>query len=280
MLSDIETGEPSHDAVGDTAGVLEFSTEARGAELADLAAGIDALTAFETPAPTATGTSTPPPTTTPTAVAQAPAAVATDTPELPTATLVPPTETPLPPTPTPEPPAPTTPAPTPTAEPPTATPEPPTATPTLALPSDVPLLGEFVPTATPTSTAIATSTPTVTRTPSQGPDPDSGSDGFVAAKVTRYADSLEGNSMACGGEFDQDNPYIVAVSLAYDTVWPCGTPLEVCGTAGCLEGMRTDTCPGCPGADIDMTRAGVEAVCGNQTGCDVVIRAQEQGTGP
>jgi hypothetical protein len=128
------------------------------------------------------------------------------------------------------------------------------------------LLGPFVPTPT------ATATPVATETARQDPDVDEGTDGLVAGKVTRYADSLEGNTMACGGAFDQDNPYIVAVSLEYDTVWPCGTSLEICGSAGCITGIRTDTCPGCPGASIDMTRAGVDILCGNQSGCDVVIR--------
>jgi hypothetical protein len=80
--------------------------------------------------------------------------------------------------------------------------------------------------------------------------------------------------MACGGVFDQDNAFVVAVSLQYDQTWPCGTQLEICGSAGCIIGVRTDTCPGCPGGDIDMSRAGLQAVCGNQTGCSVVIRKQ------
>jgi hypothetical protein len=259
------------------AGPVSFSFDARGAELSGVTAGLDALADFEaaTATPPATATSSPSPT--PEGVTSAEMA--------PTEMPVPPIDTPLPPTETPAPPAatleptptalllsPTPEPPTLTPEPPTLTPEPPTATlepptPTFAVPSDIPLLGRFVPTATPTATA--------TMPPRQGPDLEPGPEGFVAAKVTRYADSLEGNTMACGGEFDQDNPYIIAVSLPYDTVWPCGTPLEVCGTAGCITGIRTDTCPGCPGADIDMTRAGVDAVCGNQTGCDVVIREDQ-----
>jgi hypothetical protein len=134
----------------------------------------------------------------------------------------------------------------------------------------VPLLGPLLP--TPTPTPPPTATPIATESARQGPDAGQGTDGLVAGKVTRYADSLEGNTMACGGQFDQGNPFIVAVGLEYDVAWPCGTELEICGSAGCTTGVRTDTCWGCTGAHIDMTRAGVDAVCGNQAGCDVVIR--------
>ena len=239
---------------------LQVTSQARSSELADLSAGLSAIADFETSLPTPTSTSTPLPAPTST---NAPA-TATEMP--PTETPPPPTETPEPASPTPVPPTETPVPPTPTSVPPTPTPGPPTLTPTLALPSNVPLLGQFVPTAT------ATATPLGTEPASQGPDVGEGPEGFVAGQVTRYADSLEGNTMACGGAFDQDNPYIVAVSLEYDTAWPCGTPLEICGTAGCITSIRTDTCAGCPGAHIDMTRAGVDRLCGNQSGCDVVMR--------
>jgi outer membrane biosynthesis protein TonB len=235
------------------------SSQKSSSELAGLSAGLDALSDFATATPTRTATATSSPS--PTATEVPP--TATELP--PTETPVPPTETPIPPTDTAVPPTETPVPPTATPVPPTPTPEPPTPTPTVAVPENVPLLGDYVPpTATPTAT--------VTQTPSQGPNTGEGTEGLVAGNATRYADSLEGKTMACGGVFDQDNAYVVAVSLQYDQTWRCGDSLEICGSAGCITGVRTDTCPGCPGADIDMSRAGVQAVCGNQTGCAVVIR--------
>ena len=177
----------------------------------------------------------------------------------------PPTETPVPPTATIEPPTATVVPPTATATaiPPTPTPKPPTPTPTLAIPTDIPPLGPTL--APPTATAAPTRTPT-------GSDGGSGSNGAISGYATRYADSLEGNTMACGGIFDQDDASVVAVSLEYDETWRCGDPLEICGPAGCITGIRQDTCPGCPGAHVDLSRTGLQAVCGNQEACDVRIR--------
>jgi outer membrane biosynthesis protein TonB len=237
------------------------SSQKSSSELAGLSAGLDALSDFSTATPTRTATATPSPSATATEVPP----TATEPP--PTETPVPPTETPIPPTETAVPPTETPVPPTATPAPPTPTPEPPTPTPTVAVPENVPLLGDYVP---PTATA----TPSPSATPSQEPGTQQDPDGAVTGYATRYADSLEGLTMACGGAFDQDNEFIVAVSLQYDKAWPCGTQLEICGSAGCIIGVRTDTCPGCPGGDIDMSRAGLQAVCGNQTGCSVVIRKQ------
>jgi len=154
---------------------------------------------------------------------------------------------------------------------PTETPVPPTDTPVPPTPTHVP------PTETPTPIPTATNTPapspTPTRTPRPGntatPSPDQFS-------VTRYADSLEGNSLGCTqyGTYDPDNPLIVAVGPARHFEWPCGTLLQVCGPAGCLIALRADSCPGCGPNHIDMSRAGVIAVCGNPNGCTVIVQRQ------
>ncbi len=285
-LQDLDSGSPeggTQASLGGSLPGIDVSSRASSSELAGLSAGIAALsnpsptpTLTPTVTATSTATATAEPSETPTeepaevelAVESAPTEPPpppTDTPEPPTATPIPPTDTPVPPTATPEPPTATPIPPTATPVPPTPTPVPPTPTPTLALPSNIPILGDYVaPTATPS--------PTPTQQASQGPNTDQGTDGLISAHATRYADSLEGNTMACGGIFDQDNTFIIAVSLNYDKTWPCGTQLEVCGPASCIIGVRTDTCPGCPGADIDMSRAGLQAVCDNQGGCSVVIR--------
>lgn len=262
---------------------FDSASRATSSELSGLSAGMSALADFPsatptwTPSPTATATptetATPEPSPTATEIILAAVEEPTEAlleptetpePEPPTSTPVPPTETPVPPTATPVPPTATPIPPTATPVPPTATPLPPTATPTVAIPSNIPMLGDVVPTATPTATARAAATATATAS-SINPD------GPVSGYATRYADSLEGNTMACGGVFDQTNTFVVAVGYAYDTAWKCGTQLEVCGPAGCINGVRTDTCPGCAGAHIDLSRAGLNAVCGNQSGCNVVI---------
>ena len=189
-----------------------------------------------------------------------------------------PAETPVPPTGTPEPepmaeeeaevevqvedtPEPG-PEPTETPVPPTDTPVPPTETP--VPPTQTPI---------PTATNTPAPSPTPTRTPRPGrtatPTPDEFS-------VTRYADSLEGNSLGCTqyGTYDPDNPLIVAVGPARHFEWPCGTPLQICGPAGCIIAVRADSCPGCGPNHIDMSRAGVMVVCANATGCTVTVRRQ------
>jgi len=223
-----------------------------------LAGTIPGIGLDEAPSPTrspATETPTPEPTETPLPATATPEPEPTASPISPTATPELPTPAPEPPTATPEPPTPTPVPPTPTPEPPTptATPEPPTPTATPVAP-------------TATSTPRATRTPTPTRTPRNA--------SVISGSVTRYADSLAGNTLGCSGygTYDPNNPQIIAVSTARSDDWPCGTSLEVCGSAGCVTGTRVDTCPGCATNQLDMSRAGVMKVCGNSTGCSVTIK--------
>lgn len=282
-LEDLEStlaqNTSSPDSVDDPPDIDASSHASSSHALSGLTAGMDALADFasptatltRTPAPTATPppteTAEPEPTATPMLLAavedaeEAPSELPTEEPVPPSETPVPPTETPVPPTETPVPPTPTAVPPTPTPVPPTPTPVPPTPTPTVALPQNVPLLGQAPPSPTPTNT------PRATNTPASRPINDNGVQGYA----TRYADSLEGNPLGCGGTFYQDDKTVVAVGWEYDEVWRCGDALQVCGAAGCINGIRKDTCPGCPGADIDLSRAGLDAVCGNQDGCPVTI---------
>ena len=181
---------------------------------------------------------------------------------MPTATVLPtvaptlaPTSTPTPLPPTATPTATSTPTPTPS---PTATPVPPTPTAT-STPTVTPTPS---PTATPTSTP--TSTPTATSTPLPG---------SLNGTVTHYGVEFQGLPLGCGGFYDTDDASIIAVGPDHYDDWPCGTPLEVCGPAGCIEGERQDSCPGCAPNQLDLSEAGIAIVCGaGESICEVTIR--------
>lgn len=68
---------------------------------------------------------------------------------------------------------------------------------------------------------------------------------------------------------------IAAVPPSRYSTWPCGTPLQVCGVIGCIRVIRMDACPGCDasGVIIDLSEAGIAAVCGQGAGrCPVSVR--------
>jgi hypothetical protein len=168
------------------------------------------------------------------------------------------------PEPTPEP----TSTPVPTAEPatPTATVVPPTATVAVAIGVVVTPVGgsaAATPTATPPATALRAAGPVA----SVGPGPWTGD-------ATPFHSSLAGNTMGCGEVFNPLDPTILAVGYALDTTVPCGASLQVCGsTSVCLTMVRKDTCPGCPGTDVDLSRAAFDRICGTTASrCTVTIK--------
>ena len=66
---------------------------------------------------------------------------------------------------------------------------------------------------------------------------------------------------------------IIAVGPDHYEDWPCGTVLEVCGAAGCIQGERQDSCPGCGIKHLDLSVAGILIVCGQGVDrCEVTIR--------
>jgi hypothetical protein len=85
----------------------------------------------------------------------------------------------------------------------------------------------------------------------------------ISLQVTHYGESFNGYGLGCGtGYYSSDNPTIIAVGPAREGEWPCGTPLQVCGPAGCIEAFRQDGCPGCTAYVIDLSEAGIAGVCG------------------
>jgi hypothetical protein len=111
--------------------------------------------------------------------------------------------------------------------------------------------------------------PTATRTPLPFVP------GSVSGQATPYHDSLAGNRLGCAGAgpYSSTDLTVVAVSYAQHTLFPCGTKLEVCGQKGCIIGVRKDSCPACGSGDIDLSRAGFRAVCGNVNRCTVRTRS-------
>jgi hypothetical protein len=116
-----------------------------------------------------------------------------------------------------------------------------------------------------------------------GPDPDETppeSPGVVrlgdAIKgiVTHYGASYQGSTLACGGAYDTDDPSIIAVGYGRGAAMPCGTYIQVCGPGGCIVGQRQDTCPGCGPFVIDLSEAGIAAVCGDGAGrCEATFQS-------
>jgi hypothetical protein len=175
------------------------------------------------------------------------------------------------PTETPEPEPTATPTPVPTAVPSTPTPTTVPATATVAVAVGVlvtPVGGPSAATATATSgsSALRAAGPVST----VGPGPWTGD-------ATPYHSSLAGNTMGCGEVFNPLDPTILAVGYALDTTVPCNAAVQVCGTATtvCLSMVRKDTCPGCPGTDVDLSRAAFDRVCGTTASrCTVTIKKQ------
>jgi LysM repeat protein len=121
----------------------------------------------------------------------------------------------------------------------------------------------------PTSVAPATpSAPVIVQAAST-----SSTTGTLSGSATSYADYFTGRMMGCmgAGPYSPTDVSIIAVGPAMHAQFPCGTKIEVCGPKGCLTGVRKDSCPGCLAYHVDLSKAGLAAVCG-PTSCDVRVR--------
>lgn len=108
------------------------------------------------------------------------------------------------------------------------------------------------------------------------PEPSPAGPGIVPAGdaikgiVTHYGVSYQGSTLGCGGAYDTNDPTIIAVGYGRGGSMPCGTFIQVCGENGCIVGTRQDSCPGCADYHLDLSEAGIAAVCGEGAGrCDV-----------
>jgi hypothetical protein len=97
----------------------------------------------------------------------------------------------------------------------------------------------------------------------------------VAGIVTHYGAQYNGHTLGCGtGYYSSDNVSIIAVGPSRNSLWPCGTMIEVCGPAGCIMTVRHDGCPGCGPNHADLSEAGIAAVCGyGPSQCEVRFQA-------
>jgi LysM repeat protein len=117
-------------------------------------------------------------------------------------------------------------------------------------------------------------TPTPTPSPVPALTSSSTSSGAaVKGYASSYHDSFTNKPMGCmgAGLYKPTDTTIVAVGPSMYSQFPCGTSIEVCGPKGCLTGLRKDSCPGCQGYHVDLSRAGLTAVCGPNA-CDIRLR--------
>ena len=119
--------------------------------------------------------------------------------------------------------------------------------------------------------ASSTSTTTVSSTSAQVSATSAGGD--LKGYASSYSDSFANKPMGCtgAGPYKATDLTIVAVGPAMYNQFPCGTSIEVCGPKGCLTGVRKDACPGCQSYHVDLSRAGLTAVCGTNA-CEVRLR--------
>jgi hypothetical protein len=78
--------------------------------------------------------------------------------------------------------------------------------------------------------------------------------------------------MGCSGVYSSEDTTIIALGYNDLRRWPCGTHLVVTSPVGSVFVTVQDSCPGCDAHNmIDLSEAGLIAVCGSLGGCEVSI---------
>lgn len=109
--------------------------------------------------------------------------------------------------------------------------------------------------------------------PVASPEPADAPEGFWG-EVTHYGESFNGLVMGCAGAgryYSWDVGIAAAPWPVRDSEWPCGTRFLVTGPVGSVAVVRTDSCPGCHSNQLDLSEAGMLAVCGYLGRCPVWI---------
>lgn len=91
--------------------------------------------------------------------------------------------------------------------------------------------------------------------------------------ATYYHPSLAGNRMGCmnAGWYNPSDPSVAAVGRGFVLGYACGQPITIVGPAGVLTVTQTDTCGGCGPTHIDLSEAGIVAVCGGKHSCSIQL---------
>mgnify|MGYP001590776815 CR=1 FL=1 len=134
-----------------------------------------------------------------------------------------------------------------------------------------------------TESAVSDVRPMVPRLPVIPRSGEGVADGeWIEGKASHYGESYNGQPLGCGGgSYRSSDDSIVAVAPDRYGEWPCGTVFELCGSVGCIYAVRQDACPGCSRNHLDLSEAGVAAVCGAEVGtCAIRFRVVEESVTP
>jgi hypothetical protein len=98
--------------------------------------------------------------------------------------------------------------------------------------------------------------------------------------ATHYGTQYNGQPLGCGaGLYSSADPSIIAIAPANYRDWGCGAIMRVCGSNGCIVGIREDSCPGCTTNVVDLSEAGIDLVCGpGASSCPVTIESGRMGS--